>query len=131
MSTPLSNAKAELAALQAKVAALSLVPEDDNYEMGTVLRWQPDTPRPGDQYTRVAVKVQQNGWHVAGAGQVRLWEDVVRQYLSGPLAYFEVAPEDWSDARLGTPPPIKTNGMVLADDQGNTWDRHGNEWVLR
>lgn len=126
MSTVLEQAQAELAAAQKKVAALSLVPEEDNYPVRTVLRWHLG----GNNLPRVAVKVGPHVWIVTSYAAQITWPALVAQFLTYPLAYFEVAPEDWGDARLAPPPPLATDGLTLTDSAGHTWHRVGNEWVL-
>jgi hypothetical protein len=126
MSTSLDAAQAELAAAQAKVAALSLVPQEDTYPKGTVLRWH----NGGRNLPRVATKVAHGQWSVSGYAATIPWVTVVAQFLTYPLEYFDVAPADWSSARLAPPPPVETDGLKVTY-QGNTWERHGNEWVLR
>lgn len=134
MSEVMKQAQAQLEAAQRRVAALSVIPEQDDFPVGTIIRWCR-----ADQSRRyVAVKHSATSWHISGldCGTFRSWEYLARAYFGEPLAYFEVAPDDWTDARRKPPfgeedPPITLRGAYRLTDEltGISWNRVGDEWV--
>ena len=137
MTDRITEARRAVEQAQARLAALESVPDADNFDPGTVIRWRQE----GQPITVVAVKQRNGRWSISDQTQLSTpaseqWAWLQAAHFSHGLDFFEVAPEDWLNAhRKVTPPPIEVDrddrGRLVIEYQGHRfrWAPAFEAWV--
>jgi len=124
----LTQAERQLAAAQRQVDALKLIGPEDNYPVGTVLRWQDD--KGGDP--RVSVKVPTRygpQWHHTGQAKDYYtdWPSMRRASFINGVKYMDVA-TGWSSRLPGKKSAAEESGERIAQLENalseiiNSWE---------